>query len=41
VQAYFFYGEMNGGYLEGSALSNFDALTDINLHFIRVSIKEK
>ena len=36
-----FYGELNGRYLEGNALSYFDVLTPINLHYISVTMKQK
>jgi len=35
------YGKMNGGYLKGITLSNFNVLTAINLSFIRVTVKQK
>ena len=38
---YFFYGGLNGGYLEGNALSYFNVLTAINLHYISVTMKQK
>ena len=39
--AYFFYGKLDGGYLEGNVTRYFEVLIAINLHYISVTMKQK
>ena len=38
---FLFYGEFNGGYLEGNALLAFQPLNTINPNYISVTLKQK